>query len=120
MRSGVRSLSRSILVLALAAGAWLAAVPPASASALPVNTTEDTNDGHYDQAPDCPPRDATTVAEPAAAADVIHFNLSSATPVIAVGSTGNGALPAITHPVTIDGTSGSSTRIELEGSQAGQ
>jgi CSLREA domain-containing protein len=120
MPGGARSVVRSIAVLTLVAGAWLTAVPSASASTLTVNTTEDTNDGHCDLSPDCSLRDAITVANATAASDVIHFSLSSATPVIAVGSSGNGALPAITHPVVIDGTSGASTRIELEGSQAGQ
>jgi CSLREA domain-containing protein len=110
MHAGASSVIRPIAVLALVAGAWLTAVPPASAATLTVNTTDDTNDGHCDQSPDCSLRDAITVANANAAKDTIHFSLSSATPVIAVGSTGNGALPAITHPVVIDGTSGAGWR----------
>ncbi|HXJ63436.1 MAG TPA: CSLREA domain-containing protein, partial [Actinomycetota bacterium] len=118
MRGAVRSVVRSFAVLSLVAGAWLASVPPVSASTLTVNTTGDTTDGQCN-ASNCTLREAITAANATAAKDTIQFALSSATPVISVGGSGNGALPALTHPVVIDGTSGPSTRIELEGSGAG-
>ena len=115
MRGPVHRSLRVPLLVAMVGAAWLTAIPHAAAATLVVNTTDDTNDGHCDASPDCSLRDAITVANVTAAKDTIHFSLSSATPVIAVGSTGNGALPAITHPVVSDGTSGASTRIELDG-----
>ena len=120
MRGSVRSLPfRSMLLAVLVGAAWLTAVPTASAATLTVNTTDDTSDGQCNQSPDCTLREAILVANATAAKDTIHFNLSSATPVIAVGSSGGAPLPTITHPVEIDGTSGASTRIELNGSSAG-
>src|SRR5262249_16238221 len=50
---------------------------------------------------------------------LIDFNLGAGTPTINVGSTTASPLPDITQPVTIDGNTGGSTRIELNGTSAG-
>ena len=69
--------------------------------------------------PNCTLREAILVANATAAKDNITFNIGSGTPSIAVGSSGGGDLPAITHPVSIDGSSGGATRVELNGDAAG-
>ncbi|NOT60925.1 MAG: CSLREA domain-containing protein, partial [Acidobacteria bacterium] len=51
----------------------------------------------------------------AAGLDTIQFNLGAGTPTINVLS----ALPTITEPVTINGNTGGSTRVELNGIGAG-
>jgi hypothetical protein len=59
-----------------------------------------------------------------AAPNVINFNLAGTAPfTINVGSSGQGALPALTQPVVLDGTSqagfASSPLVVVDGSQAG-
>jgi hypothetical protein len=54
-------------------------------------------------------------ADKAAGVDVIHFNIASVAPTISLQS----ALPAITHPVFIDGTSQPAGPVTLDGIGAG-
>src|SRR3954469_4743365 len=120
MRDTVRPLPlRSMVLAMLVAAAWLAAAPPASAAPLVVNSTADTTDGMCNLSPNCTLREAILVANATAAKDNITFNIGSGTPAIEVGLSGGGALPAITHPVSIDGSSGGATRVELAGDAAG-
>jgi titin len=108
------------LLVALVVGAALLVVAPvASAASLTVNSTADTTDGQCDSSPNCTLREAILAANATTGKDTITFNIGTGTPSIAVGSSALGALPAITHPVTIDGSSGGATRIELNGAAAG-
>jgi len=120
MRDAIRPLPlRSIVLAGLVAAAWLTAAPNASAAPLVVNSTADTTDGMCNLSPNCTLREAILVANATAAKDNITFNIGSGTPSIEVGLSGGGALPAITHPVSIDGSSGGATRVELVGDAAG-
>jgi len=53
------------------------------------------------------------------AKDTISFALGSGTPSIPAGFSSGTALPPLTHPVVIDGSSGGATRVELNGNDAG-
>lgn len=74
------------------------AVQGTGKNALVVTKTADTNDGVCDA--DCSLREAITVANSNADADVIEFNIGSGAQTI----THTSAFPNITQPLTIDGT----------------
>ena len=118
-----RLLLAGLLALPIA---LLAAPRAAHAATITVNTTADdaTANGN------CTLREAIQAANTNAAVDAcaagaaaptqdaINFSLGSGTPSIAVSST-LGALPAITERVTIDGSTGGATRVELNGGSFG-
>jgi CSLREA domain-containing protein len=84
---------------------------------LHVNSTADTDDGLCNAA-NCTLREAINAANAAAGADTIRFSIGSGPRTISPGA----ALPAVTDPVTIDGTTqpgfSGSPIIEIEGSSA--
>lgn len=84
-------------------------------SLFTVNSIDDTSDGVCD-AQHCSLREAIEAANANSDADVIQFAISSGgVPTIQPA----GELPAITAPVTIDGTTQPAGRVELDGSNAG-
>lgn len=95
--------------------------PPALAATFVVNSTGDTADAVpgdglcADPGGQCSLRAAIEEANASAGADSITFNLGSGTPTIQPLA----PLPAITQPLTIDGTTGGATRVELNGAAAG-
>jgi CSLREA domain-containing protein len=95
----------------------LFAVLPARAAVFTVNSTADTDDGICD-ASSCTLREAINAANASGGADTIRFGIGSGPKTISVLS----ALPTITDPVTIDGTTqpgfAGSPIIEIEGSSA--
>jgi hypothetical protein len=80
-------------------------------SVFTVTTTADTGAGSL--------RAAIDQANTNPGLDAINFNLGAGTPTIMVGSVTGTPLPQIIDPVTIDGTTGGATRIELNGTAAG-
>jgi CSLREA domain-containing protein len=98
-------------------GAYEVKDPPQSGSLVVVNTSDDVDDGicSFEH---CSLREAISAAEAhpnGDAPDEIHFNIP-AEPVIGLIS----ALPAITDPVVIDGTTQPGGAVELDGSGAGE
>ena len=109
------------LLIALAAAIVLLARPgvEASPATFTVNSTADPGDGICDGT-ECTLREAITAANANAGTDTIEFDIVGAGPhTISPAS----ALPTITDPVIIDGTSepdfGGTPVIELDGSGAG-
>jgi len=90
----------------------------ASSSTFVVNSTDDTDDGACSEE-NCTLREAIKAANANPGEDKIVFRLGGGTPLIKVGATGLGQLPTITDTVSINGNSGGSTRIELNGVNAG-
>ncbi|MCP4203245.1 MAG: CSLREA domain-containing protein [bacterium] len=93
-------------------------------TALAVNSTEDSDDGSCDPAPggDCTLREAINAANSMAGLDTIDFSgLSSGDQTIAVGAAPDflGALPIVTDPLVLDGTTHPDGRVELDGTAAG-
>jgi HYR domain-containing protein len=88
-----------------------AQIPAAPLSTFTVTTTADTGAGSL--------RAAIDQANTSPGPDLINFNLGAGTPTINVGSVTGTPLQAITEAVTIDGNTGGSTRIELNGTAAG-
>jgi CSLREA domain-containing protein len=107
-----RASSRLVTALALSVLA-----SPLGAAIFTVNSNADTDDGICDAA-SCTLREAINAANTAAGADTIRFSIGSGPRTISVTS----QLPAVTDPVTIDGTTqpgyGGSPIIEIEGSSA--
>ncbi len=101
-----------------AALVFLLAPALASAATFSVNSTNDLNDGLCD-ASHCSLREAIEAANASAGADTIRFVIGSGPKTIQPGS----PLPAITDPVTIDGTTqpgfAGAPIIELDGTNAG-
>ena len=89
-----------------------------SAATFTVNSAADTDDGICNAA-NCTLREAINAANASPGADTIRFSIGSGSRTIALAS----ALPAITDPVTIDGTTqpgfAGSPLIELNGAAAG-
>jgi len=110
-----------LLLTALASAVVLLAGPGAEASptTYTVNSTADPGDGTCDGT-ECTLREAIAAANANAGTDTIEFDITGAGPhTISPGS----ALPTITDPVTIDGTSepdfAGTPIVELDGSAAG-
>jgi CSLREA domain-containing protein len=92
------------------------AAAQAQSATFIVNSNADTDDGSCTTgAGGCTLREAINAANATAALDAITFNLGTGTPTITLTS----GLPALNNPVTIDGSAGGATRVELNGSGAG-
>src|SRR5215204_7578533 len=106
-----KALGACLMVVAtlMAACLMLAAPPAHAATTLTVNSTADfhdtiTNDGFCGFGGSCSLRAAIEEANSSPGADTINFAIpGTGVKTIYVNSTGLGALPAITSPVTIDG-----------------
>jgi CSLREA domain-containing protein len=110
-----------LLLIALASGVVLLARPSAEASpaTFTVNSTADPGDGTCDGT-ECTLREAIAAANTNAGTDTIEFNIPGVGPhTISPGS----ALPTITDPLIIDGSSepdfAGTPITELDGSSAG-
>ncbi|MCA9983212.1 MAG: CSLREA domain-containing protein, partial [Anaerolineales bacterium] len=113
-----RLLASSLLTLLLGAAAlWLVgsvqAQPAAPTALFTVNSLDDNDDGSCDVT-HCSLREAIAAANAAPGHDTIEFALGAITPTITI----SGSLPALADPVTIDGSSGGSSRVALDGSLA--
>jgi hypothetical protein len=115
--------AQNVILLAVAAIVPLGIAPAPSEAQIIVNTTYDPGPLTAPPPPgQCTLRDAIAAANTNRAVggcaagrsghDAIWFNLSSGTPTIYVQS----ELPPILEPIDIDGGTGKSTRIELNGS----
>jgi len=102
------------LVLLLDGEAGPVVLPSAALMTYTVNSTNDPGVGVCD-AVECTLREAIVEANALGGADAIEFALGPGTPSIALAS----PLPPITDTLTIDGGTGGSTRIELNGAGAG-
>jgi len=89
---------------------------PAQTAAAPLMTFTVTNAGDTGAGS---LRAAIDQANTSPGPDLIDFNLGAGTPSIDVGAVTGTPLPAITDPVTINGSTGGATRIELNGTNAG-
>lgn len=84
-------------------------------TAIVVNSLDDTNDGACNII-HCSLREAITAANATTVADTIQFAIpGSSIPKVSPAS----PLPIITQPVTIDGTTQSAGRVEIDGTNAG-
>ena len=113
-----RLLSSSLLTLCFILAAFglvggVQAQPDAPAALFTVNSSDDTDDGSCD-AVHCSLREALNAANAASGHDTIEFTLGAITPTITI----SGSLPALTDATTIDGSSGGSNRVALDGSAA--
>ncbi|KPK47635.1 MAG: hypothetical protein AMJ77_02510 [Dehalococcoidia bacterium SM23_28_2] len=119
----MRRSALALLLLTAVAGALILWARPAAQAnpdtTFTVNSTADPGDGTCD-ATECTLREAIAAANASAGTDTIEFNIAGAGPhTISPGS----ALPTITDPVIIDGTTepdfAGTPVIELDGSGAG-
>jgi CSLREA domain-containing protein len=115
MRNSLRVLVTATMVVA---GVVMGA-SPAAAATFTVNTTNDVNDGACNAA-HCSLREAINAANTMGGSDTIAFNIVGAPPFTIAPTS---ALPTITGPVTIDGTTqpgyAGTPVIELNGAGAG-
>jgi CSLREA domain-containing protein len=139
-KSRLRNLSLVVSIVSAFSLAQLVGVTPTSAfdsqskgkgglrpaaATFTVNSTADTPDANpgdcvcADAGANCTLRAAIMEANACAGFDNIAFNIGTGTPTIAVGSGGNGPLPALTEPFSINGATGGATRVELNGTAAG-
>ncbi|MFL5796430.1 MAG: NosD domain-containing protein [Actinomycetota bacterium] len=109
-----------LLTILMGAAFLVTLAPTASAATFTVNSTMDDTDadGCEPSPGDCTLREAIEAANATTAKDTIDFDLGSGVPTILVGATTASALPEITKPVIIDGSSGGATRVELDGTNA--
>lgn len=112
-------MKQLILATLFIALAVLSPIPQARAATFTVNVTDDENDGTCDST-HCSLREAISAANTAAGTDTISFDIPGAG-VHTIQPTA--ALPTITQPVIIDGTTqpgySDYPLIELDGSAAG-
>ncbi|MFN8499829.1 MAG: right-handed parallel beta-helix repeat-containing protein [Anaerolineae bacterium] len=112
---------RLTLLLSIALAVCLMSAASASATAtLIVVTTTDDVDGSACNPAICSLRQAINQANAADSAATIAFNIQSdSVPVIEVGQGNLGPLPALTKPITLDGTSQPGGQVVLNGAAAG-
>lgn len=104
------------LALLLVVIAWpqrLAAQADSPSQSFTVTSSDDNDDGLCDSS-HCSLREAISAANANTGADTIVFALGLPAPTIAI----SGTLPIIVDPVLIDGNSGGSQRVALDGSAA--
>jgi CSLREA domain-containing protein len=142
IRKRTKALAAGLLVAGMMSASMMTAAPAGAANTFTVNSTADeadisVSDGTCDADPgaalQCTLRAAIQTTNATPGADVIDFSIpGTGVQTIKVGATGNGALPAITEEVTINGytqpgsspnTLGKGTnavlKIELDGTNAG-
>jgi len=114
------ALAGALLLLAAGRATWPTRVAPVYAATFTVNSTADTDDGACTVG-HCTFREAVIAANATTAADLISFNLPGTGPyLIQLADSDDNAWPAVTQPVTIDGTTQpgwtDNPIIEIEGS----